>query len=98
MLLCSRELGLRDVFNDKAGVARTTDFWPATNTGRRVRAQTKETTQPKSTFGYLREPPWGRTAQLSAKAEGQLSFATESNTDKVSDPEQFGIKGNLRIL
>lgn len=47
MLLCSRELGLRDVFNDKAGVARTTDFWPATNTGRRVRAQTKETTQPK---------------------------------------------------
>lgn len=47
MLLSSRELGLRDVFNDKAGVARTTDFWPATNTGRRVRAQTKETTQPK---------------------------------------------------
>lgn len=43
----SRELGLRDVFNDKAGVARTTNFWPATNAGLRVRAQTKETTQPK---------------------------------------------------
>lgn len=46
MLLSSRELGLRDVLNDQAGVART-NFWPATNAGLRVRVQTKETTQPK---------------------------------------------------
>lgn len=95
MLSSSRELGLRDVFNDKAGVARTTNFWPATNAGLRVRAQTKETTQPKVHLDTSEDHHGGEQLNYQLKLDGQLSFATESNTNKVSDPEQFGIKGNF---